>query len=589
MTAHDTAQARRLAKQGSQLNTRDQLGNSPLICAVRSGHFDIAMMLIKCNANVNVQNAYGFSALHYLCCGDASYSSAMARSCARNATDPLEMFSELVRRGAAFDANVVFSFTPSPRDWGDCDESDDIVESCFSSPDGLGRTFRAIRFLPRALQLCPDLVRSHGVLNFYRMTSWTGTLLHWIVAHTGQSHFPPRGAPRNRDPESESEIETCLTIMRQLISLGVEVDWRAPADASPRFQPTALAIAVEHGFSEAVALLLQAGADPNSLGLGFNHRLQDCTLLMHACHRYSIPCMKALIAASANVNAVVGGRTALTVLLHNDGGDASPQALRLLIQASADCNALADGDSALALSIKNKSKLGIIELDFRRSAVQLHVEFTETEAMILLRNGALVTQKEVHLAVDKNLPNVARHLLCCGGCFSETLAYINRNSNKAFLRAFLYPSAVLVCYCQRLTLRCALSSQLPRVSCPAKLPPLPRTSLPQRVRALCIGALLLHLVQAFAKAKPGRLQARVQRWALPRELLPVVLRCTSLAAAQCFAADKNAQPGFVQIDWEFGVDCGYYGYCWFPERQVQQSLHSATTRDEAAKCACSLL
>jgi hypothetical protein len=312
---------------------------------------------------------------------------------------------------------------------------------------------------------------------------------------------------------------------------------------------------------------------------------------MHACHLYSIPCIKSLIAASANVNAVVGGgRTALTVLLHNDGGDASPQALRLLIEASADCNAtLANGDSALALSFKNKSKLSIIERDFRRSALQLHVEFSQTEAMILLRNRARVTQKEVRLAVDNALPNATRHLLCRGGCFSETLAYINTNSNKAFMRVFLYPSAVLVSHCHRRALRCALSTQLPRVSSPAKLLPLPRTPLPQRVRALCIGALLLHLVQAFAKAKPGRRQALLQRWALPRELLPVALRCTSLAAAHCFAADKNAQPDFVKIDRDFGVDCGYYGYCWSPERQVQQPVHSASNRDNSVKCVCSLL
>jgi hypothetical protein len=301
---------------------------------------------------------------------------------------------------------------------------------------------------------------------------------------------------------------------------------------------------------------------------------------MCAVHHRSIPDIKALIKSSANVNTTMrGGHAALTVLLQasQDNSPASLQALKLLVEASADCNAvLTNGDSALALAIKcSSSRLLAIERESNRTPL-LYVAFMNSEALVLLRNGARVSQKEVHLAVDLNLPNVARHLLTFGGSFSETLAYVNMRQ-KSFYGEFLYPSAVLVSRCK-----------IPHLSSIPKLPklaPLHPLQPPLRAKTLCIGGLLLHLLLAFAKHVPQL--KRVFRSRLPCLLLPVVHRCTGLAAVICIASASNLSHGFVQVDPDFDIkNRGNLAFSWLPERCKEPPHARQSEPEEAGGCAC---
>jgi len=56
--------------RGSDVNTRDSLGNTPLIVACQNGHMSVVTMLVKYGADVGAVNKTGNTALHYsLACG----------------------------------------------------------------------------------------------------------------------------------------------------------------------------------------------------------------------------------------------------------------------------------------------------------------------------------------------------------------------------------------------------------------------------------------------------------------------------------------------------------------------------------------
>ena len=205
-----------------------------------------------------------------------------------------------------------------------------------------------------------------------------------------------------------------------------------------------------------MTLLLEAHADPNATALLPNYHLHtdlsfdpnlfdfmtlalDGTMLMHAAHHHSARHIHALLVASANVNDVAGaGYTALTLLLQSQANASCCPSLKLLIAASADCNAAQpNGDSPLALALQHKSS-AVSSLEQKSSdcsQLELQEAFAGTEVMALLNNGARVTQKHIFLAVDRNLHNVTRHLLHCGGSFAETMDYVNSQKKKAHLSA----------------------------------------------------------------------------------------------------------------------------------------------------------
>jgi hypothetical protein len=551
MTVEQERLAMKLIQEGSTINDRDEYGNSPLICAIRSGHFGIAQSLLNRGAEVSFRNNQGCCALHYLWRGyELDEPSVFARSqkpeLKRIEDDALKVFNEVLLRGSALlDSSVLF-----------CDMYD---------------RFRAIRFLPRALQLRSDLVRACGWVWFDTLGhSKRGTLLHWLISHAEWL--------RRQGPSAQTEIELCLSTMRVLISIGLPVDWcgdDAEDDHHGHFDRlreecsvTALAAAVQSRFHEGVVLLLEARADPNSKCFIYN-RYNSClqgSVLMHAAFDHSIPDIKSLIKSSANVKEVGrSGHTALTMLLQSlqVNSSASLEALKLLISASADCNViLPDGDSALALAMKCRSSR-LLAIEHQQPCSQSSLgAFMDSEVLVLLRNGARVSQKEVNLATDLQLPNVTRHLLSCGGNLSSTLAHMNKRRDESFYCAFFYPYSILVSHCK-----------VPHVNFGIRIPnlvPLFLLQPPLRVKSLCVGGLLLHLLGAFLNPIP--FLKRLHLLKLSHVLSPVVHRCTGLAAVISFAGVKNASPAFCSVDQDFGLKCGFYGYSWLPEHCKDQLL-----------------
>jgi hypothetical protein len=167
-----------------------------------------------------------------------------------------------------------------------------------------------------------------------------------------------------------------------------------------------------------------------------------------------------------------------------------------------------------------------------------------------------------------------------GGSFPETLDYIRESKREPFYCAFLYPSAVIVSYCK-----------IPHLGSVPKLPkllPLQPLQAPLRAKTLCIGGFLLRLLRAFA----GHAWhwKRSQRSLLPDALLPVVRRCTGLAAVISVAGVRNVHQQFVRVEKDFGVKCGFYAYSWMPERCNQSpfndgpSYHNVENESETVSC-----
>jgi ankyrin repeat protein len=521
LTDADKLAARQLIEGGAYLNDRDDHGTSPLMCAVRCGHYDLAMMLLQRDADVSVQNAFGMTALQLVLKAPLySYWPSDRHSCGMRQRDgsacsaePLDVFDELLRRdSAAFDPNIVFS---------------DAHSHLWSSSK--------IYFLPSALRLCPYLLHARGVLDFDDETRrHKGTLLHFIVAYMAFKIYSIRSATRDVYSDvykDTAKIESGLSVVRTLLSLGLEVDCPTELVGGEGRGLTALALAVKFRHSSAVSLLLDARADPNLcvslyLSRSVPYRLRHVKMLMHAAHNHSVADVSALLKASTDVNAVSDGHTALTLLLQTQSPNMSPT-LRLLIAARADCSAVAaDGERPLAVAISRQSdEIRRIEHDAAHITTarsntpdEWRCKFMNTAAMILLCNGAPVAQTDIELAIDFACPNLARCLLHRGGSAAETVAYVNKKVKvrTPVLSMMLHAPAALVSHC-----KIPHSASIPRLP---HLVPLHPSPPPIRVRALCVGGVLQHLLKALARPMQNRL--RVRRSQLPRDLLPV-LRCVA--------------------------------------------------------------
>lgn len=380
------------------------------------------------------------------------------------------------------------------------------------------------------LRHCPHLLHARGTLDFDDETRrHKGTLLHFLVAYMAFKIYSIRSATRDVYSDvykDAARIEAGLSVVRSLLSLGLEVDCPTECTGGEGRGLTALALAVKFRHTSAVGLLLDARADPNlCVSLRLRHRLSHVSMLMHAAHNHSLADVSALLKASADVNAASDGHTALTLLLQNTQSPNVSPMLRLLIAARADCSAAAaDGELPLAVAIKCQSdeirriEHGAVHIATARSNTpdEWRCKFMNTAAMILLCSGAPVAQSDVELAIDVACPNLARCLLHRGGGAAETVAYVNKKvkARTPVLNMMLHSPAALVSHC-----KISHSTSIPTL--PRLLPLLPPPP-PIHMRALCLGGLLQHVLKALAR--PMQSWLRVRRC----QLLLLVLRCVLL-------------------------------------------------------------
>lgn len=112
-----------------------------------------------------------------------------------------------------------------------------------------------------------------------------------------------------------------IELLRSLLSEGVDVNLQSDA-GSP------LIWAAGHGQKEAVKLLLELNANPNS------QTDDDVTPLLTAIAAGSLPCLEILIQAGAKVNVTAGGATPL----HIAADQGSVEMIQCLLKAGADPN-----------------------------------------------------------------------------------------------------------------------------------------------------------------------------------------------------------------------------------------------------------
>ncbi len=73
----DLQELKALIKEGQDVNKRDENNRTPLICAAVRGHTDCVQWLLQSNANVDVQDRWGYTALHYASVGHYSIAQAL--------------------------------------------------------------------------------------------------------------------------------------------------------------------------------------------------------------------------------------------------------------------------------------------------------------------------------------------------------------------------------------------------------------------------------------------------------------------------------------------------------------------------------
>ncbi|PQQ05625.1 hypothetical protein Pyn_23676 [Prunus yedoensis var. nudiflora] len=112
-----------------------------------------------------------------------------------------------------------------------------------------------------------------------------------------------------------------IKLLRYLISKGADVNSQSEAG-------TPLIWAAGHGQQEAVKVLLEHHANPNS------ENDDSITPLLSSVAAGSLPCLELLIQAGAKVNISAGGATPL----HIAADIGSPEILQLLLKAGADPN-----------------------------------------------------------------------------------------------------------------------------------------------------------------------------------------------------------------------------------------------------------
>jgi hypothetical protein len=116
----------------------------------------------------------------------------------------------------------------------------------------------------------------------------------------------------------------------------------AACAADRRREITALASAAREGDVTAIAAMVKAGQDPNSIDPGLNH----WTPLLHAIHKDQRGSVEALLAAGADVNrSSPGGPTPLLMAV----GNGQTPIVRRLLDAGADPHI--DGPEMLATAI----------------------------------------------------------------------------------------------------------------------------------------------------------------------------------------------------------------------------------------------
>ena len=193
----------------------------------------------------------------------------------------------------------------------------------------------------------------------------TGFALHGCVSQPASTEVAQVAAPT---PLMQAAAEGDTKAVRRLIKQGESVNAVAP-------QGTALTEAAQAGQKDMVLLLLQEGADPNlgraesgssalhqaaaagdvqsirvlvAAGAKLDQRdTADLTPIAYAVRNGSLPATKALIAAGADVNVVMQGKS----LLMHVVAQGSLLMAQVLIQAGADVNyQAASGETALTLA-----------------------------------------------------------------------------------------------------------------------------------------------------------------------------------------------------------------------------------------------
>ena len=229
-----------------------------------------------------------------------------------------------------------------------------------------------------------------------------------------------------------------LEVLQLLIIRGINVNI---GDGNGK---TALMIASTDGFTEAVKLLLQAGADPNMeqyqlVNEGFitkslrEIRTIGYTALIYACVKMNLEIVKLLLQAKANPNQENALALMIAALLgHLD-------IVQLLLKYGADPNSIndIDGSTALHYVLGSPTKTASIKLVIIQQLIEKGANINNIQN----EDGLTVLM----MATDQDLPEIVELLLLNGADPNiqnhkggkTALAYACRHSNSKVAKSLL--------------------------------------------------------------------------------------------------------------------------------------------------------
>lgn len=331
-----------LLDNGADINAKDNTGNTPLLSVARAGKLEVMKLLLDMGADPNAQNETGESVLmKSIYCDDPDlfkllldkgadpnvrerrYGDTVLHKFAYTMLSPIPHFREKLQmtmdRGADPGIRNQRSWTP--------------MDTLFFTPGGQGNPNQA-----EALQLF--LTKQIDVNSFITVNK---SSLLVAAAATGAPAsvqvLLDKGADVNRpDPNGTTALAAAL-LKGKVDNVKILIGKRADVNAKDRAGNTPLGVASAGGHTEIVKILLSSDADPNALTKAEPSKMEskeEATPLMISAREGHLTASELLVAKGADVNAINAQH--LTPLMMASGNN-KPEVVELLLANKADVNA----------------------------------------------------------------------------------------------------------------------------------------------------------------------------------------------------------------------------------------------------------
>jgi ankyrin repeat protein len=263
--ANDMARLRSLAREGSDINTRDRRGETPLMYAAAAGSLEAMEFLVEKGADVNVQNAFGSTALIWSATDLAKIKLLLAHGANPNTATKRGRTALLVAAMSDGSAGIVRLLIQNGAD----PKTMDAFRTTALRAAAMGNDTETMRILIKAgVDVnAPDLA---GLSPLMMAAGWNGNLqaVQLLLAQGAKVNAvsaPVMGLPSKNGPSEFGKLTALLMsapfgppdLIQLLLDSGADVNARDVRNMTPLM----LAVATDHQNDSVIRLLLEHGAD----------------------------------------------------------------------------------------------------------------------------------------------------------------------------------------------------------------------------------------------------------------------------------------------------------------------------------------